>query len=186
MPPELDVHGPRWARVTTHASAVAGLLSLVAAFWWGATIVALFALVLLGLTVARVGSLPGVLQAVTGPTILFAAWAATLGWYAALPLLDLPTHAVATGLLSVIILGFLRRLGVLPTTPSLSGTVLMTLALGALLGVLWELGEWAGHTWLDDAINVGYDDTMGDLLAGTLGSACAGVALSGVGRHEHD
>ena len=46
---ELIVHGPRWARVATDVVAVAGVLSFGLAFWWGAVVVALFALVLLAI-----------------------------------------------------------------------------------------------------------------------------------------
>ena len=41
--------------------------------------------------------------------------------------------------------------------------------LGAAAAVLWEVGEWAGHTFLDPRISVGYEDTIGDLVAGLAG-----------------
>lgn len=178
MPPELIVHGPRWARVTTDAAAVAGVLSFVAAFWWDAVAVALFALVLLGLTLPRVAGLPAPLQATSGVTLVVAAWAATLDWYAVVPPLDLLAHVLANGLLAATAVIISTRAGIIPPAPTRPGMVLVTTAVGALLGVLWEVGEWLGHTWLDDAINVGYDDTMGDLLAGTVGSLLAGSALA--------
>jgi glycosyltransferase involved in cell wall biosynthesis len=52
-----------------------------------------------------------------------------------------------------------------------------TVALGCALGVLWEIGEWYGHTFLDPRIQVGYPDTMGDLASDALGSLVAGVVL---------
>lgn len=178
MRPELVVHGPTWARVATDVVAVAGVLSLVVAFWWGAVVVALFALVLLGLTVPRVAGLPGAVQALGGATLLFAAWAATLGWYESVPSLDLLVHAVVNGQLAVLLVVVLLRTGALPPGVPRTGTVLVTAALGALLGVVWEAGEWFGHSVLDEGIVVGYDDTMGDLLAGTVGAGIASILLA--------
>ncbi|MEV7647276.1 hypothetical protein [Arthrobacter sp. NPDC089319] len=47
------------------------------------------------------------------------------------------------------------------------------------LGVVWELGEWLGHTYITPEIGVGYDDTIGDLAANLIGAVLgAAVALS--------
>ncbi len=181
MPPELVVPGPRWARLATDGVGLTGLVSFVAAFWWGGVVVAVFALVLLGLAVPRVVRLPAVLQLATGTSLLTGAWAATLDWYAVVPYLDLLVHALANGLLAVVGVLAMRRAGLLPTRLPEAGTLLLTTAVGALLAVLWEAGEWAGHTLVDDAINVGYDDTVGDLVCGTLRSLLGG-ALLGTGR----
>ena len=169
--------GPRWARVATDVTAGVGVVSFVAAFWWDGVVVALFALVLLGLTVPRVAGLPGALQAATGATLILGAWAATLDWYAQLPSLDLVFHALANGLLALVAVMVMMRLRVLGPMPMRLGSIIVTAGVGALLGVIWEAGEWFGHAYLDDAIGVGYDDTVGDLVAGTSGSALAGAAL---------
>lgn len=175
--------GPRWSRLASDALAVAGVVSFVTAFWWGGVVVALFALVLLGLTVPRVARLPGPLQVAGGATVLLGAWAAVLDWYVAVPGLDLLVHASATGLLAVASVLVMTRARALPRGLPVVGLVTVTTALGALLAVLWEAGEWAGHSWIDEAIQVGYDDTVGDLLAGVLGSAAAGAVLA-VGRRR--
>lgn len=177
MPPELHVPGPRWARVAVDALAVAGLASFVAAFWRDGVTVALFALVLLGLTVPRVAQLPGALQVVSGATLIAAAWAAVLDWFVIVPGLDVVVHALANGLLAVTAVIVLRRTRLLPAGLPRAGTVVVTTAVGALLAVVWEAGEWFGHTLLDNAIQVGYDDTVGDLVSGTVGSFLAGAAL---------
>lgn len=177
MPPELLVPGPRWARLWTEAVAVCGVLSFVAAFWWDAVIVAVFALVLLGLAVPRVVGLPGALQGATGTVLLLGAWAATLDWYVRVPGLDLAVHALANGLLAVAAVLVMARVGLLgPALPPV-GTIVLVTGVGALLGVVWETGEWFGHTLINDQIGVGYDDTIGDLAAGTVGSAVGGAAL---------
>lgn len=169
--------GPRWARAATEAVAVAGVLSFVLAFWWGAVVVAVFALVLLGLAVPRVARLPGALQAASGASLVLGAWAATLDWYVAVPWLDVAVHALANGLLAGVAVLAMVRAGLLPADLPPASVVLLTTAAGALLAVLWEAGEWTGHTWMDDAIGVGYDDTVGDLVSGTVGSALTGAAL---------
>lgn len=178
MPPELRVPGPGWARVATDLVSVAGVASFVVAFWWDAVVVALFALVLLGLVVPRLARMPGWLQAATGATLLLGAWGATLDWYVAVPWLDIVVHAVANGLLAAVALVGMQRARLLPGRLPAAGTVLVATALGALLAVVWEAGEWFGHTMLDDGIGVGYDDTVGDLVCGTVGSFVAGVALA--------
>ncbi|WP_418606141.1 hypothetical protein [Georgenia sp. SUBG003] len=61
---------------------------------------------------------------------------------------------------------------------------MVALAVGLALAVVWELGEWAGHTYLDPAIFVSYDDTIGDLAAGGAGAAVAGAWLFWCFRHE--
>lgn len=163
--------------MATDTVAVAGVVSFVAAFWWDAVVVALFALVLLGITVPRVTQLPGALQTATGVTILVGAWAATLDWYVSIWWLDLLIHSVLNGLLAVIGVLVMRRLGLLPQPVHPAATVIIVTALGALLGVLWEVGEWVGYVFITDAIGVGYDDTIGDLAWATAGSVIAGVIL---------
>lgn len=186
MPPDLlHVPGPRWTRVATDLVAVAGLASFVAAFWRDGVTVALFALVLLGLVLPRAGRLPGWLQAATGATLIFGGWSAVLDWYVAVPWLDIAVHAVANGLLAAAAVVLLQRARQLPAMLPTAGLVLVTAAVGALLAVIWEAGEWFGHTVLDDGIQVGYDDTIGDLVCGTAGSFVAGLALvAGRGRDD--
>ncbi len=56
---------------------------------------------------------------------------------------------------------------------------LVTLAagIGAILAVGWELGEWYTFIRHGTEINTAYQDTLGDLTLGTLGSLCAGFLL---------
>lgn len=171
------MRGPRWARVATDVVAGVAVVSFIAAFWWDGVVVAVFALVLLGVAVPRVAGLPGVVQAATGATLILGAWAATLDWYSQVPFLDLVVHALANGLLALVAVMVMLRFRVLAPMPLRLSAVIVTAGVGALLGVIWEAGEWFGHTYLNDAIGVGYDDTVGDLVAGTLGSALAGAAL---------
>ena len=183
--------GSRLPRVLLHLAdgvRVLGVVSiLAAAVWLGGVDVALFALVLGGLIVPRVlGTPPGV-DLATGATLLAAGWIAVLGLFEVVGPLDLIMHWAANGLLAVVAYDLLVRLEVVPAVDAApdaglpsrarAGVVVVTTAVGITLGLLWELGEWAGHTFLDDTINVGYTDTLGDLVAGGLGSLLGAFLL---------
>ncbi|WP_454778333.1 hypothetical protein [Georgenia muralis] len=180
----LAVPGARPARVATDAVAVAGVVSLVLAAPRGPVAVALFALVLLGLTVPRVLGVPGWLQAVSGTVVVAAAWAALLGLYERWWWLDIAAHAAANGLLALFAFRLVVAGGLLPVPGGpaprrlRAGAVLVTVTLGVTLGVVWELAEWFGNSFLDDGILVGYEDTLGDLVAGAAGSSVAGLLLA--------
>ena len=111
-------------------------------------------------------------------TLLLAAWAAQLEWYAAVDWLDLAVHAVATGLVAVMALLALARWRVVSEPAAAPDRIVLVTGLGATAAVLWEVGEWAGHTFLDPRISVGYADAIGDLAAGLVGSTVAAVVLA--------
>lgn len=192
----LRVEGPPFARLIADAAALLTLFSLVLGLWDSGVAVALYSLVLLGQTVVRLAPLRAPVQAGTAVILVAAAWAAMLDAYQLIPWLDLVAHVVATGLLAALVAAAVLRLGWLPSRPparpghaapwsaGVPGPAalrtihtLFTAGLGALLAVLWEVGEWAGHTLLDPAIQVGYVDTVGDLTAGVLGAVLAGLFL---------
>ncbi|MFN2497306.1 MAG: hypothetical protein ABR608_15615 [Pseudonocardiaceae bacterium] len=56
--------------------------------------------------------------------------------------------------------------------------MLLTLALGAALAVLWEFYEWLAYAGPGGAPVIGYTDTIGDLLNGCIGSVVAGIGLA--------
>lgn len=178
----VEVPGPAWARAAVRGAGAVAVLSLVGGVRWGAVGLALMALVLLGVTLARVLRLPGGLQLLLDVTLVVAAWAALLQLYQRWWWLDMVVHMVATGLLAVLAMIGLLRAGTFAAEPAgrgeLLGLAAVTLAVGLALAVAWELGEWAGHTYLDPAIYVSYEDTIGDLAAGGAGSAAAGVWLA--------
>lgn len=179
----LRVPGPAWSRWATHGITVVAVASLVAASFVDGVIVALFALVLLGLTVQRLAGLPGAIQAATGAAFVLGAWAAALDWYEQISWLDVVAHTVANGLLALVVVTGMVRVGWLaapgPGAAARAGLVVVTTSVGVALGVVWEIGEWFGHTYLDDTIQVGYGDTIGDLASGGLGALLAGLVLAG-------
>ncbi|NUU17761.1 hypothetical protein HP550_10930 [Cellulomonas humilata] len=147
---------------------------------WRAGLVAcaLFLLVLGGTLVPRAIGAPAGLDVAYCSTLLFAAWSAQLEWYAAVDWLDLAVHAVATGLVAVMALLALVRWRVVAEPAAAPDRIVLVTGLGATAAVLWEVGEWAGHTFLDPRIYVGYADTIGDLAAGLVGSVVAAVVLA--------
>lgn len=170
----LRVEG-RWTGLVADAAVVVSGISLVAGILDSLVAAALFALVLLGLTVVRLAPLRPVVQAVTSAALPAAAWAAMVDAYQRISWLDLVAHLVVTGLLAVIVVAAVYWAGWLRPGRSAAGTILLCTALGMSLAVLWEFGEWMGNAYLDPAIQVGYHDTVGDLAAGSLGAVLAGV-----------
>ncbi|MCD4536448.1 hypothetical protein LRP67_20330 [Nocardioides sp. cx-169] len=163
----------------------AALLSVVVALPpWGWVGGALFFLVLGGCVIPRALEAPAALDLSYCALLLFGAWAAQLDLYLRVGWLDVVVHAAATGLIAAMAYLALVRLGALslardPATPRWRlGRGVVTLALGTSLAVVWEMCEWFGHTQIDDRIQVGYADTMGDLVAGGVGSAVAAVLLA--------
>ncbi|QDC26839.1 hypothetical protein FE374_18435 [Georgenia yuyongxinii] len=185
----LVVTGPRWARAVADLAAALTVVSLVAVAFVDGVAVAVFALVLLGLVVARLVAAPAPLQAATGAVLLLVAWAAVLSGYERVPWLDVVAHVGATGVLAAVaVVGITRaRLLQVPAGPRGGvGLIVVTVAVGIALAVLWELGEWYGHTYVDDGVGVGYEDTIGDLAAGGLGAVLAGLVLArGAVRERH-
>jgi hypothetical protein len=53
---------------------------------------------------------------------------------------------------------------------------------GALLALLWEIGEWWTFIRHGTEIDTAYEDTLGDMTLGTTGSAVALVLLVGLSR----
>lgn len=164
---------------------VLGVLSLVVALVRSPVDVALFALVLAGLLVPPAARASRTLDAAYGVGLLVAAWCGALQLYQAVAWLDLVVHLVVTGLVAAVAHLLLARCTRAVVDPHGAagraerlGAVVVTTSLGLALAVLWEVGEYLGHTYVDPEIYVGYADTIGDMVAGGLGSAVAGLWLT--------
>lgn len=168
---------------------VLGAVSIVAALiGWTPIDAATFALVMLGLVLPRfLGARPA-LDIACGVTLLIAGWSAVLEIYLTVRWWDLPVHFALNGLVATVAFLLLVRLGGLPGPDSgimpRWAVVVVTTALGLAAGTLWEIAEWAGHTFLDDTIYVGYDDTIGDLVVGAAGAVVAGLAAPYLMAHS--
>ena len=167
---------------TADAIRVLGALSIVAGgVGWGFVEIAVFGLTLLGMLIPRfLGVRPGFDIAI-GITLLVAAWCGVFELYTAVDGLDIVVHFVANGLIAALAFAVAVRCAVVPAAAAgraaLVRSAVLTMTFGLAAGVLWEIGEWAGHTFIDSAIFVDYTDTIGDLSVGGLGSLVAGLMI---------
>jgi hypothetical protein len=165
------------AEVIADALRVLGLASIIVAFTVvGGTAIPLFALVLLGQLIPRFLGLRPALDIAVGVVLLVAGWSNPLELYRAIPQWDLVMHFSANGLIAVIAYLLFLRFTTADHRP-MAGGVIVTTAFGVTAGVVWELGEWFGHTFIDSAIVVDYNDTLGDLAIGALGSLVAALVM---------
>lgn len=111
-------------------------------------------------------------------TLLAAGWFSVTGLYHRVGALDVLMHALTSalvaGLVGIAVEAALRRRDIpAATVLRTTGRTLAWLGLAGAtvgLGVVWELAEWWGHTFVTEEIGVGYEDTIGDLAANTLGA----------------
>jgi hypothetical protein len=164
---------------------VAGVASLLWAALGGQWVdAALFALVLGGLMLPRLVPTRPALDVTYGATLLFAAWSAVDDLYVTYDWLDNVVHLVACGLIAAVAHRFLVSAAIFPRADDRTlrragiGVVVTVWALGLALGTLWEAGEWFGHTHLDHRIQVGYSDTISDLMADCAGALVAGLLVA--------
>ena len=178
----LLVHGPTWQRVAAHTTdglAVVGLLAMAVFFDWVA--VAVFAAVLGGSVLVRVLQVPVVLQAALGLGLQAAAWASALQWYERYWWADVLAHFAVTGLIAAAAVQPMRGARMVPAggdARSRWAVRIVTTCVGTSLAVLWEVAEWIGHLYVSTRIEISPGDTIGDLVAGALGSALAGWVLA--------
>lgn len=163
----------------------AALVSVAVGTWHGGLVgLALFLLVLGGTVVPRALGSSTLVDVTFCCSVVFGAWAAQLDWYVRIDWLDVAVHALVTGLVGAIALEVLVRVGLLPAGLPVPALLVVVTALGTTLAVVWELGEWFGHTFLDERIQVGYDDTVGDLAAGMAGAVLAALLVVRSGRRR--
>ena len=60
--------------------------------------------------------------------------------------------------------------------------VLLVTGLGCLLALGWEIGEWYTFIRHGTELDTAYEDTLGDMTLGTLGSLVAGLLVLRLGR----
>lgn len=127
------------------------------------------------------GVRPG-LDIAMGIVVLVAVWSSVLNVYVSTRWWDLPVHFFTNGLFAALSYIGLVRLRILTDAATLSrprmSAAVMTTALGLSLGVLWEIFEWFGHTFIDGNIFVGYVDSIGDLVWGGAGALVAGCSMA--------
>jgi len=100
----------------------------------------------------------------------------TLGWW------DDANHLVNWFLLSTGIGVLLLRARVRP----LWALGVLVAGIGALLAVLWEIGEWYTFIRHGTELDTAYEDTLFDETLGSLGAAIAGLVIALRGRRAGD
>jgi hypothetical protein len=168
--------------IAADAVRVLGLLSFVgASVFVGGTAFPLFALIVLGQLLPRFLGVRPALDIAIGVVLLVAGWSNPLELYRMIEHWDVVMHFTANGLIAVVAYLLVARLasraGPTLDLPA-AVTIVVTTALGMAASVVWEIGEWFGHTFIDGAIVVEYADTIGDLAAGGLGSLLAGFIVA--------
>lgn len=156
------------------------LVSLVVAtIGWGGTAFPVMALCLLGVVVPRMLGLRPAFDVLVCVLVLVAGWSSVLEWYTSVFLWDKLVHVLLTGLLAAVAYVLGSDVRAVPAPHSERPVVVAVLALcaGLAIGAAWEMGEWLGHNFVDSAIYVGYDDTIGDLAADGFGGLLAGFGL---------
>lgn len=174
---------------------VLGLASTaVAAAALGLTNFAMFALILFGLSLARAMRLRPALDVAFCATLLVAGWSSTLDLYTTVPGWDLLIHFVANGVIAAV--AYILYTSATPAgramtargtsvpTDTRGNAVLLTTTFGLALAAVWEMAEWAGHTYIDSTIFVEYTDTIGDMVAGGLGAVLAGLLMKFLTRED--
>lgn len=160
---------------------VLGVVSIVAAIiGWPPVAAGVLGLVLIGLVLPRFLGIRPPVDAAICIVLLIAGWSSVIDVYGAIAWWDILVHFALNGLIAAMLYILLIRVGFVPdpaaTRVPLAATVTLTVALGLAAGVLWEVGEWAGHTFVDERIFVGYTDSIGDLAVGGAGALAAGLA----------
>lgn len=164
--------------------ALAGIVLAGARYGWSAAVV--FVVVFGVVLVPRIAALPRPVDVAVGITWLLAGWANVAGWYLTVDWIDIPIHVVTPGATAAAVYLLLARLSLVPPLQERrvrsAALVLLTFALGTTLAVLWEFYEWLAYAGPSGPPVVGYDDTIGDLFNGCLGSLAAGIGLAAWAR----
>jgi hypothetical protein len=171
-----------WAADGVRAVGTVGVV--VAGLGWGPVAFWVSALSLLGVYASRFLGLRPAFDIALGLTLIIASWSSVLQLYTSVAGWDLVVHFAATGLLAAALFVIAQRLAVVPAEVSTAQGVVFTTAFGMSAAVVWEMAEWVGHNFIDPTIFVAYDDTIGDLVAGTAGSFLAGMAIRHLGAHR--
>lgn len=159
---------------------VVGVVCVVIALMgWSATAGGIVALALPGLVTPRLIGARAWVDILYGITVLIAVWSNVLDLYTTVMAWDLVVHFALTGLTAIMLYLLFARADIV-AQPELrhSTTIVLTTTMGLALSAVWEMLEWIGWAFISDGIYVEYQDTIGDMAAGGLGSVAAGVVLA--------
>lgn len=161
---------------------VAVLGVIVAAIWSTPTDAGILALALPALMVPRMLGMRPWADILLGVTVLVAAGSNVFDLYRTIVGWDLVVHFVCTGVIAATGYLVLARCQVVPAQAANEfrkrTAIVMTTALGLAASAVWEMVEWAGRTFITSEIFVTYQDTIGDMAVGGLGSVAAGIVVA--------
>jgi hypothetical protein len=135
------------------------------------------------LLVARAADLPRLYDLGFTIAMILTGWGEALGLYDAWKSYDNVVHFIVPMLTSQVAYISLARLEILPDLREefvprhYTGIWLVTFALGVAIGGLWEILEWSSDELFGSNLSMSNDDTVGDLIADSLGAATGGVLL---------
>lgn len=111
-------------------------------------------------------------------------WGEALRFYDRFEYYDVFVHVLVPLLGAPVAYIALARLDVLPDPSDargsrrhLAGIFVVTLALGMAVGAAWEVLEWTSDEVLGSELTGGEEDTIGDLVADTVGAIGGGILL---------
>jgi uncharacterized membrane protein YjdF len=111
-------------------------------------------------------------------------WGEALRFYDRFTYYDILVHFLVPLLGAPVVYIALARLDTLPDPSDargsrrhLAGVFVVTLALGLAIGAAWEVLEWTSDELLGSELTGGEGDTIGDLVADTVGAIGGGVLL---------
>ncbi|WP_249523572.1 hypothetical protein [Modestobacter marinus] len=162
---------------------------------WDATI--RFGLIAAVMVAVRTSDVPLPFAGAFAVLLLLSTWAAVRHWYRQIDQFDLLVHFLTPGSLAAVVYFALVHQRLLPDvrrqTPRLrsAAPVLWVVLVGTTAAVVWEFYELVMERLSPSSMNVGYTDTVLDLLAAILGSAVAGGLVLAWGRRadthpQHD
>jgi hypothetical protein len=135
------------------------------------------------LLAARAADLPRLYDLGFTVAMILTGWGEALGLYDAWKSYDNLVHFVVPMLTSQVAYICLARIEVLPDLRErfaprhYTGIWLVTFALGVAIGGLWEILEWSSDNLFGSNLSMSNDDTVGDLIADSLGAATGGLLL---------
>ena len=115
--------------------------------------------------------------------VVLQAWGEALGAYDALPWFDNVAHFTLPFFLAPTIYIALARADVVPDPKDSShplhyvGMFVVCFSFGVALGGLWEIWEWVSDHVFGSNLQLGLDDTVGDLVADSAGSLLGAALL---------
>ncbi|HEX5781657.1 MAG TPA: hypothetical protein VFX80_07030 [Solirubrobacteraceae bacterium] len=127
--------------------------------------------------------LPRVYDACFITALALQAGGEAVGAYDSIPWFDNVAHFTLPFFLAPTLYIALARADVVPDpkddteTRHYVGIFVITLSLGVALGGIWEIWEWVSDRSFGSSLQLGNDDTVGDLVADTAGSACGAALL---------